>query len=61
MLGALILLIGDLERAGALLGFLGIVTVVLASGFLTGPVPAVFSASRRTRHGDLATASTQTQ
>jgi len=52
VLGALILLIDDLERAGALLGYLGIVTVVLAIWYLTGPVPAVFSAARQNQHAN---------
>ncbi len=60
VLGALILLIGDLERAGALLGCLGIVTVVLAiwvpdrtsAGGLLGESPHPARRPRYSQHTD---------
>jgi len=51
VLGALILLIGDLQRAQALLAYLGVVSVVLIIWLVTGPLPAVLPAARHNEIG----------
>lgn len=53
LLVLLAVLIGDVQRAGVLLGYVAIVSVVLVIWFLTGPVPAIVSARRTSRAADL--------
>ena len=51
LLLALTALVGDLTRAQALLGYAGMLTVVLVIWFVSGPVPAVFAESHRRSRG----------
>ncbi len=46
VLGLLTLVVGDLDRAQPLLGYLGLLSLVLVIWFVTGPVPAVVANGR---------------
>ncbi len=52
LLLALTALVGDLARAQALLGYAGMLSVVLVIWFVSGPVPAVLAESHRSTRGD---------